>query len=94
MRGKHTHTHTHTHSEVASVNEWSEEGEMYKGEREKEEETERAGPWMETQRASVSWETEGRPQSPHWVCVGDDVSVKYKSEDRYENKSHRRPRCM
>lgn len=48
---------------------------------------ERAGRALgrDSKSLSVSWETAGRPQSPHWVCVGDDVSVKYKSEDRYEN---------
>lgn len=88
-----------THTAAASVNERSEGS---RGERErnvacvqrrerKEEEEERVWPWIETERGSAC---PGRPQSLHWVCVGDDVSVKYKSADRYENKSHRGPECV
>lgn len=36
----------------------------------------------------------GTTFSPHWVCEGDDVSVKYKSVERYENKSDGTCMCV
>lgn len=61
-------------------------------EREKEEGKERAWSWILKEHKWVLGDPQ--PQNVHWVCIGDDVSVNYKSADRYENKSHHRPQCV
>lgn len=80
-----------THTAAASVNERSEgsrgEGEMRLKERKK-----RVRPWTETERGEASPpETTGPALG---VALADDVSVKYKSVDRHENKSRHRPQCV